>query len=103
MAPRLVFYLLKALSNLSLKIRIFARPSYRHFRITIAPIITGISLEIATFRQGRHEVCMHEYIMRAILSKEQADNKIHRKNDLNEAIVEKSPCIKIEYINIYVQ
>ena len=36
--------------------------------------------------------------MRAILSKEQADNKfqifeIHRKNDLNEAIVEKSPCI----------
>ena len=33
MAPCLVFYLLKALSNLSLKIRIFARPSYRRFRV----------------------------------------------------------------------
>ena len=31
MAPRLVFYLLKALTNLSLKIRILARLSYQRF------------------------------------------------------------------------
>ena len=102
LCKELELFIVKALSNLSLKIRIFGRPSYRRFRVT------GISLEIATFRQGRHEVRMHEYIMRAILSKEQADNKfqifeIDWKNDLNQAIVEKSPCIKIEYINIYVQ
>ena len=50
MAPRLLFYLLKALSNLSSKIRIFGRLSYWRFRAILPPSShTGISLETMTF------------------------------------------------------
>ena len=43
MAPRLIFYLLKALSNLSLKIRIGSTelPAFsRHFAIAITSVVT---------------------------------------------------------------
>ena len=65
LCKELEFFIVKALSNLSLKIRIFARLSYRGFpAIAIAPVVTGISLEIMTFgqvrtrggRQGAHQL-----------------------------------------------
>ena len=66
MAPRLVFYLLKALSNLSKKIRIFARPSYRRFRVIgdLPPSSLVLAWKLWLSDKSLVRVRMREYIMR---------------------------------------
>ena len=113
MAPHLVFYLLKALSNLSLKVRILARLSYRHFPAIFTIAIASALSESHSFqtnilfiitkncRVSSAHVWMTSSQESRIANEgdwQGADNKfqifeIHQKNALNEAMVEKSPCI----------